>query len=684
MGIAPSLAHAWRSRASDGATVGETYKFGMSYYPEQWPAAQVPEDFAKMQSLGVNLVRMGEFAWSSMQPAPNVFRWDWLDRTVDLASRHGIGVVLGTPIAMMPPWLMKLHPDVLGGNEAGLYTYGGRKGFSLDSPAMKAAATEIISRLTTRYGSNPAVVGWQLSNEPGYPTQNFDHNALLGFRTWLKARYATLEKLNAAWSGAFWSNTYDAWDEIVFPTNSAEGGWNPGIKLDYARFFSDSFLRWLRFEAALVRQHARNQFVYTNWPEVAWSVDIFKSAEFLDAAAWDNYGVMPGTADCHEVLHTAFNHDLCRASQKTQRFFVAEQPTQPSADTDARSIRLTTWADVAYGSSGTVFFEWRAPLEGSEMGYVSMLEPDGSFGISAPLLQKTMEEIGRLYPRLREARTVADHALIYSYENSWDQGYRLRSGPNVGMGYDNTATRYYTGLKSLKRNVDVIPETRDLAPYKLVVAPGLRIVSDEHASRIAQWVQSGGILVIDHKAGTREADGRLRPLLEPGVFAEVAGLHVAGTERTHGSPHTVSVGDSPQKFSVTQSEVLAAGGTDAVAWYHGENLEGKPAVTVHPAGRGFVVYLSFACADDAFFDALFAALGRRFDIAPLIAAPAAVDVVSRVRGAIEYVFLINNTRQPIGMPLSGSPRELLSGTTPAGHLTLGALQVAILERPIAG
>jgi len=682
LGPAPAFALDNTEEAIRSGSRFDSYMFGVSYYPEQWPAMQVREDFRKMREIGVNLVRMGEFAWSSIQPSAKSFNFAWLDRAIDLASQNGIAVILGTPTASVPPWLYKLHPDVLSGNEKGAYTYGGRKGFAVDSPAMRAAASDVITQLSSRYGGHPAVIGWQLSNEPGYPMVNYDHASLLQFRLWLKQRYGALEKLNAAWSGVFWSNTYDAWDEIVFPTNSAEGGWNAGIRIDYRRFFSESFLRWLRFEASIVKQHAHKQFIYTNWPEVAWSVDIFEAARFLDATAWDNYGAMPGTASIYDVLNTAFNHDLCRASRADQRFFVAEQPTQPTAGTDARPIRLTMWADVAYGSRATVFFEFRAPLAGSEMGYVSMLEPDGSFGASVPLLQNTFKEITRLDNKLAKARTVADIALIYSYENSWDQRFRVREGSGVGAGYDNVANRYYTGMKFLKRNVDIIPMSRDVAPYRMVVAPGLRIVSDEAGEQLSRWVKAGGILVLDHKAGTRSPDGRLRPLVEPGVFSALSGIQVPGTEREAGTPHTVSFTNALEKFTVADAEVVLVKEGESLAHYHGGSLAGQPAITLHREGLGFVVFVSFSCRQEAFFDALFAAIARRFSILPLLAVPKEVDVVSRTNGKSEFIFLLNNSHMPVEIEILQPFTELLTNVSVDKHLSLEALQVAVLERTL--
>jgi beta-galactosidase len=336
---------------------------------------------------------------------------------------------------------------------------------------------------------------------------------------------------------------------------------------------------------------------------------------------------------------------------------------------------------VAYGSQGTLFFEFRAPLSGSEMGYVSMLEPDGSPGASAAVLRQTSAEIGRLNPRLSKARTMADLALIYSYENSWDQGFRIREGAGVGRGYDNVAARYYTGMKSLKRNVDVIPATRDFAQYRVVVAPGLRIVSDEDADRLSQWVQGGGILVLDRQAGTRSQDGRLRPLVEPGVFAPLAGVRVSGTLGDRNTSN-VSFAGAEGDFPVEDCELVEMNGGESLASYHEFSLEGRPAVTVHAAGRGFVIYVSFSCVKDTFFDALFAVIARRFAIAPLLTVPRDVDVVSRTDGKSEFIFLLNNSRVPFVIELPKSFKELLSNSSVAESLTLPALEVAILERPL--
>jgi beta-galactosidase len=217
----------------------------------------------------------------------------------------------------------------------------------------------------------------------------------------------------------------------------------------------------------------------------------------------------------------------------------------------------------------------------------------------------------------------------------------------------------------------------------MVVAPGLRIVSDEDADRLSRWVQAGGILVLDRQAGTRSSDGRLRPLVEPGVFAPLAGFRVSGTLGDRNTSN-VSFAGAEGDFPAEDCELVEMNKGEALANYRGFNLEGRPAVTIHEAGRGFVVYVSFNCQKDRFFDALFAAIARRFAIAPMLAAPREVDVVSRTDGKSEFIFLLNNSRVPFAIALPQLFNELLSNSSVSGSFTLPALEVAVLERTLKG
>jgi len=70
---------------------------GAAWYPEQWPESRWNTDLGLMEKAHIHVVRIGEFAWSSMEPQEGVYKFGWLDRAIALAAQHHIAVVLGTP-----------------------------------------------------------------------------------------------------------------------------------------------------------------------------------------------------------------------------------------------------------------------------------------------------------------------------------------------------------------------------------------------------------------------------------------------------------------------------------------------------------------------------------------------------------------------------------------------------------
>jgi beta-galactosidase len=666
------------------------YLLGSSYYPEWWAASEWQTDFGQMQEIGLNTVRMGEFAWAVFEPAEGKFDFDWMDRAIALANRHDIHVILATPTASVPPWLRQRHHDVLGANEKGPITYGGRKGYCTNSPAYLEASARVTAALAQHYGQHPGVIGWQLDNEPGIPFICCDANCTRAFRAWLRRRYGTLEALNQAWNGAFWSNRFSAWDQIEIPINSGEGGWQPAVTLDYRRFFSDSYLNHLRRQAEILHRHTQNQFLFTNWPNLSWSVDAFQGAEFLDSCAWDNYCGPPGVSGPATQYLAGFFNDFARCAGPNQRFLCAEQIAYVPPHALPKGLRLQAFIDLGHGCSGMIYFEWRRPEAGNEQFRPSRIKRfDGSIP-DKPIFTQIAGEIARLHPRLAGAVTRADIAILYDYANEWAQGFW--SGPK---GYDNEVQRYYRGLKALKRNVDIVPVTADLSGYKLVAAPNLRLVDEATVARLRDFVAAGGILLLNFHAGTQRMDNRMRPVLSPGVFADLAGV-IAKSELSKeensgmGSLDSKLNGELGIVFNEgkrafrprSMLEALELRGAEAVAQFQGGRMAGRPAVTRNRYQRGMVFYVGADAEEDAFYDALAQTVAAAGSLRPLIAAPAGVEVVSRQTADAIYCFLLNLTEETHQISLPHPMTDVLAERSEITQIQLGGLEVAILSASV--
>lgn len=700
IGAATRQKDAWATRQNDPeTTTGRArgswnhYLVGAAYYPEWWPTAEWETDFREMQELGINSVRMGEFAWARFEPAAGAFDFAWMDQAIEIARRHGVGVILGTPTASVPPWLYQQHPDVLSGNDAGLYTYGGRKGYCTSSPNYLAASAHIVTALAEHYGHHTGVIGWQLDNEPGYPFQSYDPVSEVAFREWLKKRYGTLDELNRVWNGAFWSNEYSDWSQIHFPRNSAEGGWQPAISLDYRRFFSDSFLNHLRRQADILHARTENQFVFTNWPAPTWSVDVYAAAEFLDATAWDNYVSAPGLSRFQRQYTAGFLSDFCRCAGPHQRFLCAEQNAYVPPDALPEGLRLQAYCDLAHGSHGQLYFEWRRPLAGNEEHRPSFIKGfDGKINPAHDTLLQICKEMAQLGPHLAQATTHADIALLYDYANEWAQGMGGVGDRNPR--YNGEQQSFYNGLKVLQRNIDVAPLTAELSSYKVVIASNLRLVDDATVKRLSSFAEQGGILVLNYRAATQNPDNSMRQTLAPGPFAEIAGvqseamLDLSEYNPQNGSLDAKLEAELGMSFAGKNAvfkprsiiESLNLTGAEAIATVRGGGpMEGRPIVTRNRHGRGWVFYVGADSVVDEFYETLALAIASCADLQPLIAAPYGVEVISREANGTIYYFLLNLTtitHDTIDLPRAMT--DAISGKTNVTHVALGPLGVAVL------
>src|SRR5213596_3647865 len=139
---------------------------GVDYYPEQWPRARWPIDAKLMADAGVRVVRVGEFAWSEFEPAPGRYAFAWLDDALQLLRQHDISVVLGTPTATPPAWLIQRHPEILPVDPDGVRVgFGGRRHYCPTRAVYRRYAGEIVTSLADHYREHGAVIGWQIDNE---------------------------------------------------------------------------------------------------------------------------------------------------------------------------------------------------------------------------------------------------------------------------------------------------------------------------------------------------------------------------------------------------------------------------------------------------------------------------------------------------------------------------------------
>ncbi len=367
------------------------FRYGADYYPEQWPVERWNIDARLMKEAGFNVVRLAEFAWSRMEPAAGYYDFAWLDRVIDILGEQGIDVVLGTPTASPPPWLMSEHPDLFNVWPDGVRaTYGSRRTYCPTNPIYRRYARNITQAMAEHYRTHPRVIGWQIDNEFGDAC--YCEMCQAGFQSWLANKYSSLDALNAAWGTIFWSHVYTDWAQIPLPALTSrtplglDSGTvaNPGLILDFARFVSDTYVGFQNNQLAILRTQCPNHFVTHNLMGFGYDkLNYFDLAKPLDFVTWDNYprgfwrsdGKMspPDLALEHATMYGLKNHNfwVMEAQSGRSGWHVMGSVPRPG------ELRLWAYQAIAHGADAIVFFRWRSGRFGTEQLWQGILDHDG-------------------------------------------------------------------------------------------------------------------------------------------------------------------------------------------------------------------------------------------------------------------------------------------------------------------
>ncbi|WP_299484000.1 beta-galactosidase [uncultured Roseibium sp.] len=572
---------------------------GTCYYPEHWPEEMWEADARRMAETGLTWVRIGEFAWSRLEPSPGDLQFDWMDRSIGILGAAGLKVVLGTPTATPPRWLVDKHPDMIAldanGNPRG---FGSRRHYCFSHQGYREESDRIVRLFAERYGYNPYVAAWQTDNEYGChdTTHSYTPAALNAFRSWLKDRYGAIDALNRAWGNVFWSMEYGSFGEIGLPNLTVTEP-NPSHVLAFRRFSSDQVASFNRRQVEIIREYSKAPTSHNFMGRIT-EFDHFKVGDDLDIATWDSYPLgfledRVGADEQHQRTYArqgdpdfqALHHDLYRAVGRG-RWWVMEQQPGPvnwapyNPAPMPGMMRLWAWEAYAHGAEAVCYFRWRQAPFAQEQMHAGMLRPDNA---DAPALT----EARQVADELRDAPDVsikqAPVALIYDY----DADFAWATQPHgAGLNYFQIVFDVYKALRKLGLSIDILrADTRDFSGYKLVLAPGMIYMPQDLKRALAE---TEAHVVIGPRTAARNADMVIPVPLPPdmpNVDVTVArvesvrpdmpmplkggGCFVGYREELEGSAEVVMTLEDGQ-IAVMRSENMTyvGGACDETAWMH--------------------------------------------------------------------------------------------------------------------
>jgi beta-galactosidase len=513
---------------------------GVCYYPEQWDEARWQDDAKQMAALGLTRVRIGEFAWSRIEPSPGIFDWGWLDRVMDTLHAAGLGVILGTPTATPPKWLIDAHPDILALDIAGRpRRFGARRHYCFSSRTYRKESARIVTAVVARYAAHPAIVMWQTDNEYGChnTTLSYSAEAAAAFRVWLAARYGNITSLNAAWGTVFWSQEYRSFDEIDLPNLTVTEA-NPSHWLAYRRFASDEVISFNRIQTDIIRTHAPGVPVTHNMMGFVTDFDHHALGADLDSATWDSYplGFLESFwfTEAEKITYArqghpdiaAFHHDLYRGCSKG-RWGVMEQQPGPvnwAAYNPAPlpgMVRLWTLEAFAHGAELVSYFRWRQAPFAQEQMHTGLHRPDGSPDVACAEIVQACADLKRIPA---PGDVISPVALVFGYDAQW----LLQTQPQgASFDYVQLAFAFYSALRQLGLDVDIVAPGAALEKYSMVVVPSLPVMSDDLLAKLSAF---NGPVLLGPRTGSKTSECQISPGLPPGPVQKLVPIKVVRVE----------------------------------------------------------------------------------------------------------------------------------------------------------
>ncbi|SCL36267.1 beta-galactosidase [Micromonospora nigra] len=648
--------------------------YGGDWNPEQWPAEVWAEDIDLMRRAQVNLVTVGVFAWSRLEPTPGRYTFDWLDRVLDLSHDGGIRVALATPTASPPPWFSLAHPDALPVTADGVRLHhGSRDTYCAAAPAYREAARRIAGALADRYAHHPALALWHVHNE--YGTSCHCEHTARAFRRWLAHRHGTLDALNDAWTTSFWSQHYTDWAQITTP-RATQYLANPGQLLDFRRFWSDTLLAAYTEQRDLLRAANPAVPVTTNHVLGDWvPVDHARWAAEVDLVAIDHY---PDAVDGGAEEQTALAADLARGWARhggTPGWLLMESaPNQihtagrMHTKEPGRMLRHSL-AHVARGSRGAMFFQWRAPVGGAER-FHSALVPHA--GPDSRVFREAVE-LGGLLADLAEVDGPVETSIALARDAGSDWALRHPGMPSPRLDHDTEVAAAHRALWRAGYACDVVVPGDRLDGHRLLVLPALYLVRDATAGWVRDHVAAGGHLLVTYLSGVADEHARVRLGGYPGALRDLLGVRVEEFHPLAADDRLPLTGGGTARL---WSETVRLAGARAVSTYVGGVLDGLPAVTRHDRGASTIWYVSTRPDDDT-HGRLLTQAARVAGVTPTCpGAPPGVEAVRRRRDRASWLFLLNHTDRPQQVPAAGV--DLRTGA-PVERVRLDPGGVAVLR-----
>jgi beta-galactosidase len=492
--------------------------FGAQYYRAPTPEPECWEtDFRAMRDLGFNEVKyFVQWRWSHR--AVDRFYFDDLDRLMDLAGAHGLGVTLNILLDMSPLWLFERHPDArqidASGHTVEPYAVGHRSIGGHPGPCYSHAGARVdrqrfVAATVEHFRPHPALHMWDVWNEPElcFPQRQPNLATLAcycrccqaAFGTWLRRKYGDLDRLNAVWG-----RCYESWEQAEMPRGP--GGVTDFV--DWREFHLDTLTAEAAWRLDTVRQldpeHGRYLHVVPNtWFNPVTCVDDFAMAEPCEVFAATMNG---GPSPCLHIVSAA-RAKVCYNVESHINFGSIDMHQR---ELDLPKLLADFLPQLGMGIKGFLFWQYRPEVLGVEAPAWGLVRPDGS---PRPVTAAARQFWATLRPHaaaLREA--FPETAAVGIWRSRKNEIFHFATQGTVtpfstavdayvnALYWDNLPCRIISGEMLAAAALDGL---------RLLILPSAYYLTEPEAAALDGWVRAGGVLLCEaHLGGYNGSSGR--------------------------------------------------------------------------------------------------------------------------------------------------------------------------------
>lgn len=651
---------------------------GGDYNPEQWLDCPdiLEKDLDMLTEAGCNVVTLGVFSWSTLEPEEGRFCFDWLENIINKLYERGISVILATPSGARPKWLADKYPEVLRvDSERKRALFGFRHNHCYTSPVYREKTAIINRKLAERFGNHPAVILWHISNEYGGEC----HCPLCqdAFRKWLKERYHTIEELNKRWCTTFWSHTYNSFDQIESPSPIGETQLH-ALNLDWKRFVSYQTTDFIKAEIHALREGGSKLPTTANLMYYFNGLNYFELAKAIDVVSWDTYP----TWHKQEVIETAYDngmcHDLMRSLKRKPFFQMESCPTSTNWQGISKLKKpgvlfAQSMQAIAHGGEGALYFQIRQSRGASEKFHGAVID---HYGGTDTRVFREVCHTGSALDKISElagSNVKSAVALLYDWDSQW--AMEDSQGPrNKGLHYKEALLKYYRGFRKLGLNVDLVDMTGDLTDYKILAAPMCYMFRNGFEEKVRKFVKNGGIFVATYWSGIVDDTDRCFLGGVPHGLMDVLGIRSMEIDGLYDweKNSLIPVSDNLLGLGRTYTckylcDLVELRGAEAVMTYGDDFYAGYPALTVNAYGDGQAWYVA-ADAEKEFQVEFLRRIAEKAGISCGVEGeiPEGLEITTRENSEATYYIYQNWGSQTVEIPLPKGEIQTLYGETEKG------------------